>query len=67
MENVNYRIRVRGHLNEEWRGWFQGMSISLEHNGITRLTGPLEDQAALFGVLKRIRNLGLALISIEQI
>ena len=60
-------IRVRGHLNEQWSGWFQGMRIRLENDGTTVLSGYLEDQAALFGVLKKIRDLGLPLLSIEQI
>ena len=59
-------IRVRGQLDEQWSGWFQGMCISLEDDGTTVLSGYLEDQAALFGVLKKIRDLGLPLLSIEQ-
>ena len=59
-------IRVSGHLDEQWSGWFRGMRISLEDDGTTVLRGYLEDQAALFGVLKKIRDLGLPLLSIEQ-
>jgi len=66
MDRSNYIIRVRGQLDEQWSGWFQGMRISLEDDGTTVLSGYLEDQAALFGVLKKIRDLGLPLLSIEQ-
>ncbi|MDZ7795246.1 MAG: hypothetical protein U5P10_16620 [Spirochaetia bacterium] len=65
MDRSNYIIRVRGHLDEQWSGWFQGMRISLEDDGTTVLSGYLEDQAALFGVLKKIRDLGLPLLSID--
>ncbi len=67
MDRSNYIIRVRGQLDEQWSGWFQGMRMSLEDDGTTVLCGYLEDQAALFGVLKKIRDLGLLLLSIEQI
>jgi len=67
MDRSNYIIRVRGRLDEQWSGWFEGMRISLEDDGTTVLSGYLEDQAALFGVLKKIRDLGLPLLSIEQI
>ena len=59
MDRSNYIIRVRGRLDEQWSGWFEGMRISLEDDGTTVLSGYLEDQAALFGVLKKIRDLGL--------
>ena len=67
MDRSNYIIRVRGRLDEQWSGWFEGMRISLEDDETTVLCGYLEDQAALFGVLKKIRDLGLPLLSIEQI
>ena len=62
-----YEIRVKGHLNEKWAAWFEGMTITLQDNGDTLLTGPLVDQAALHGVLKKVRDLGLPLISINQV
>jgi hypothetical protein len=62
-----YEIRVKGHLNEKWAAWFEGMTITLVDNGDTLLTGPVVDQAALHGVLKKVRDLGLPLISINQI
>ena len=62
-----FQIRVRGHLNAEWSEWFDRMTIVPEADGITALTGVLADQAALYGVLIRIRNLGLPLISVNVI
>ena len=62
-----YEIRVEGHLNEKWAAWFEGMTITLADNGDTLLTGPVVDQAALHGLLKKVRDLGLPLISINQV
>ena len=62
-----YEIRVKGHLDEKWAAWFEGMTITLQDNGDTLLTGPLVDQAALHGLLKKVRDLGVPLISINQI
>jgi len=62
-----YQIRIEGHLNDQWADWFSGLSVSLEEKGDTLLTGPVADQAALFGLLKKIRDLGLPLISIDHI
>lgn len=58
-------IRVRGHLGPEWASWFNGMTVSQEEDGTTQLTGYVVDQAALHGLLIKIRNLGLALIRVE--
>jgi len=58
-----YQIRVKGHLGRQWTNWFEGLTITLEDNGDTILTGPVVDQAALHGLLKRVRDLGLPLIS----
>jgi hypothetical protein len=58
-----YQIRVKGHLGPQWTDWFGGMTITLEDNGDTLLTGPVVDQAALHGLLKRVRDLGVPLIS----
>jgi len=62
-----YQIRIRGHLDSHWTNWFGNMTISLENNGDTIVTGPVVDQAALHGLLKRVRDLGMPLISINQI
>ncbi|HET9912157.1 MAG TPA: hypothetical protein VFQ13_09730 [Anaerolineales bacterium] len=62
---VVYQIRIEGHLDHQWADWFSGMSVTLEENGDTLLTGPVVDQAALFGLLKKIRDLGLPLISVN--
>ena len=61
-----HEIRVAGHLSPEWVDWFEGMTITLE-NEETRLTGPVADQAALFGLLKKVRDLGLSLLAVNQV
>ncbi len=60
-----YQIRIKGHLSEQWVNWFDAMTISLEDNGNTLLTGPVLDQAALHGVLKKIRDAGMTLLSVN--
>jgi len=62
-----YQIRIKGHLDRQWKDWFEGMTLTLEEDGDTLLTGPLVDQAALFGLLKKVRDLGLSLVSINCI
>lgn len=62
-----YEIRIRGHLDSRWSDWFDGLSICLEDNGDTVLTGPVVDQAALYGLLKRVRDLGMMLISVVRV
>jgi hypothetical protein len=62
-EPMVYQIRLEGRLSPRWTEWFGGMSITLEDNGDTLLTGPVEDQAALHGLLRRVRDLGMPLIS----
>ena len=62
-----YQIRLKGHLGRHWADWFEGLTITLEDNGDTLLTGPVADQAALHGLLKQVRDGGLTLISINQI
>lgn len=59
-----YQIRVKGHLGLHWTEWFEGLTITLESNGNSLLTGPMVDQAALHGVLTKVRDLGLPLVSI---
>ena len=62
-----YHIRLEGHLDDQSTDWFGGMSIMLEENGNTLLTGPVVDQAALFGLLKKVRDVGIPLISINRV
>jgi len=62
-----YRITIKGHLDREWSDWFDGLTITQEGNGETILTGPLVDQAALHGVLIKIRDLGLPLLSLTRV
>ena len=62
-----YHIRVKGHLDGHWSDWFEGMAISNEPNGETLLCGPLADQAALHGVLIKIRDLCLPLLAVATV
>ena len=62
-----YRIRIRGHLDADWSAWFDNLTISQEDDGTTALTGPLVDQAALYGLLGRLRDLGATLLSVERL
>ena len=62
-----YEIRLKGHLEARWVKWFNGLAIKLEDNGDTLLTGPVVDQAALHGLLKRVRDLGLPLLSVNPV
>ena len=64
---VIYEIRIKGHLGHKWTDWFGGMTITLEDNGDTLLTGPVVDQAALHGLLKKVRDLGIPLLSVMRI
>jgi len=66
-ETQVYEIRVKGHLDDEWSEWFGGLSITLEEDGASVLTGPVTDQAALHGLLLKIHNMGLPLISFRRI
>ena len=59
-----YQIRVKGHLSPQWTDWFGGVAITQEDSGETLLTGPVVDQAALHGLLRKVRDLGLPLISV---
>jgi hypothetical protein len=62
-----YQIRVESHLGPAWTDWFEGLTITREDNGDTLLTGPVVDQAALFGLLKKVRDLGMPLVSVNRI
>ena len=62
-----YQIRIKGHLGREWTDWFGGLTISLEDNGETLLTGPVVDQAALHGLLRKVRDLGVPLLSVSRV
>ena len=62
-----YEIRLKGHLETRWVRWFDGLTITLEEDGNTLLSGPLADQAALHGILKKVRDLGLTLLSVNSV
>jgi hypothetical protein len=62
-----YEIRIKGHLDDRWASRFEGLTITLEENGDTLLTGPIIDQAALHGLLKKVRDLGLPLVSVSPL
>ncbi len=62
-----YQIRLKGHLGPQWTDWFGGLTVTLEDDGDTLLTGPVIDQAALHGLLKKVRDLGMPLISVNCI
>lgn len=66
-QSVVYQIRIKGHLGSQWSDWFEGLIITLEDNGDTLLSGPVVDQAALYGLLKRVRDIGLHLVSLTQV
>ena len=62
-----YQIRLTGHLDAHWATWFDGLTVSQESDGTTVISGPIADQAALHGVLQRVRDLGLPLVSVYRI
>jgi hypothetical protein len=62
-----YEIRVKGHLGRQWTEWFGGLTITLEEDGVTLLTGPVVDQAAIHGLLKKVRDLGMPLLSVNRV
>ena len=62
-----YQITVKGHLDSQWSAWFDNMLITNEANGETVLRGPLADQSALYGVLAKVRNLGLPLLAVTTV
>ncbi|NQT59538.1 MAG: hypothetical protein HQ557_11210 [Bacteroidetes bacterium] len=62
-----YQIRIKEHLDDRWSNWFEGMTIILEDNGETVISGPVVDQAELHGLLKQVRDLGMTLISVNRV
>ena len=66
-ESMIYQIRIHGHLGPQWTNWFDGMTIVLEDKGETLLMGPVVDQAALHGLLRKVRDVGMPLLSVNQV
>jgi hypothetical protein len=62
-----YEIRLKGHLDSRWAAWFDGLSLTNESDGTTIIRGPVVDQAALHGLLQKVRDMGLALVSVTQV
>lgn len=62
-----YEICLKGHLDNRWADWFEGLTITLKENGHTYLTGAVVDQAALHGLLRKVRDLGLPLLSVKRL
>ena len=62
-----YEIRIQGHLETRWGQWFDGLTLAQEESGNTLLSGPLADQSALHGILKKVRDLGLTLLSVNSV
>src|SRR2546423_10491437 len=62
-----YQIRIKGHLGRQWTDWFGGLTITLEDNGETLLTGPVVDQAALHGLLRKVRDVAMPLLSVVRV
>jgi hypothetical protein len=65
--NVQYEIRVKGHLGSRWSAWFNGLRLTTEDDGTTVIRGPIADQAALHGLLNKLRDVGLPLVSVVQV
>ena len=65
--NGPYEIRLKGHLDSRWAGWFDALTITNENDGTTLIQGSVVDQAALYGLLQKIRDMGLPLVSVTQV
>ena len=66
-QRVVYQIKIKGRLGRQWTDWFEGLTITQDEDGDTLLTGPVVDQAALHGLLKKVRDLGLPLLSVNRV
>jgi hypothetical protein len=66
-QEMVYQIRIKGHLGREWADWFEGLAITALDNGEMLLTGPVVDQAALYGLLRKVRDLGIPLLSVVRV
>ena len=64
---MRYAIRVQGHLDGHWSGWLEGMTLTHEAGGVTRLEGAIRDQAALYGLLNKLRDLSLSLLTVQRL
>ncbi|MHB1131410.1 MAG: hypothetical protein ACYC4L_03380 [Chloroflexota bacterium] len=62
-----YEIRIEGQLGQQWTDWFEGLTITQADNGVTVLTGPVVDQAALHGLFKKVRDLGITMLSVNRL
>jgi hypothetical protein len=66
-QSLIYRIKIKGHLGSQWTDWFEGMTITAKDDGETLITGSVADQAALYGLLKKVRDLGIPLVSVSPV
>ena len=66
-QRVVYQIKIKGRLGRQWTDWFEGLTITQDEDGDTLLTGPVVDDAALHGLLKKVRDLGLPLLSVNRV
>ncbi len=66
-QTMVYQIRIKGHLGREWTDWFEGLAITALDNGETLLTGPVVDQAALYGLLRKVRDVAMPLLSVIRV
>lgn len=66
-QRIVYQFRIKGHLGQQWMNWFEGLTITLEEDGNTLLSGPVVDQSAIHGILKKIRDLGMPLLALNQV
>jgi len=66
-QSTHYRIRICGHLDSAWSDWFDGLAITQAEDGTSTLSGPLVDQAAIYGLLSRLRDLGVTLLLVERL